>query len=115
MASTAVTALPSRDVIRDPVLVLPLVVAAGLAVGWLGVDEQVAGTRIAADVALAWALAAASLVVWSGRAGSERAGCSPPRRSPFWVQTSRGRVRTRCGRSGSCSRGYGRHSSLSSY
>ena len=63
MTSTAVTALPSRDVIRDPVLVLPLVVAAGLAVGWLGVDKQVPGTRIAADVALAWALAAASLVV----------------------------------------------------
>ena len=63
MTSTAVTALPSRDVIRDPVLVLPLVVAAGLAVGWLGVDKQVPGTRIAADLALAWALAAASLVV----------------------------------------------------
>jgi signal transduction histidine kinase len=63
MTSTAVTALPSRDVIRDPVLVLPLVVAAGLAVGWLGVDKQMPGTRVAADLALAWALAAASVVV----------------------------------------------------
>jgi signal transduction histidine kinase len=63
MTSTAVTASPSRDVIRDPVLLLPLAVAAGLAVGWLGVDHQAAGTRIAADLALAWALTAASLVV----------------------------------------------------
>jgi signal transduction histidine kinase len=63
MTSTAVTASPSQEVTRDPVLVLPLVVAAGLAVGWLGVDEQVAGTRVATDLALAWALAAASFVV----------------------------------------------------
>jgi signal transduction histidine kinase len=63
MTSTAVTASPGRDVIRDPVLLLPLVVAAGLAVGWLGVDQQVAGTRIAADLALSWALVGASLVV----------------------------------------------------
>lgn len=63
MTSTAVTASPSRDVMRDPVLLLPLVVAAGLAVGWLGVDQHAAGTRIAADLALAWALTAASVVV----------------------------------------------------
>ena len=63
MASNAVTAWPSRDVVRDPVLLLPLAVAAGLAVGWLGVHEHVAGTRVAADLALAWALIAASLVV----------------------------------------------------
>jgi signal transduction histidine kinase len=63
MTSTAVTAPPSRDVIRDPVLLLPLVVAAGLAVGWLGVNHQAAGARIAADLALAWALTAASVVV----------------------------------------------------
>jgi signal transduction histidine kinase len=62
-ATTAVTASPSRDVIRDPVLLVPLVVAAGLAVGWIGVDQQVAGTRIAADLALAWALMSASVVV----------------------------------------------------
>jgi signal transduction histidine kinase len=63
MASDAVTALPSRDAMRDPVLLLPLAVAAGLAVGWLGVHEHVAGTRIAADLALSWALMAASLIV----------------------------------------------------
>ena len=63
MASNAVTALPSRDAVRDPVLLLPLAVAAGLAVGWLGVHERVAGTRLAADLALSWALMAASLVV----------------------------------------------------
>ena len=49
--------------IRDPVLLLPLVVAAGLAVGWLGVHERVSGTRIITDLALSWALVAASLVV----------------------------------------------------
>ena len=35
----------------------------GLAVGALGVHEQVAGTRLIADLALAWALTAAALVV----------------------------------------------------
>jgi signal transduction histidine kinase len=45
------------------VLLLPLVVAAGLTVGWLAVREQVSGPRIAADLALAWGLVAASLVV----------------------------------------------------
>ncbi len=63
MTSNAVTALPSRDAARDPVLLLPLAVAAGLAVGWLGVHERVTGIRIAADLALSWALMAASLVV----------------------------------------------------
>jgi signal transduction histidine kinase len=63
MASTAVTASPSRDAIRDPVLLVPLAVAAGLAIGWLGVHEQVSGTRIATDLALSWALVAASVVM----------------------------------------------------
>jgi signal transduction histidine kinase len=45
------------------VLLLPLVVAAGLAAGALGVHEQIAGTRIVADLALAWTLTAAALVV----------------------------------------------------
>jgi signal transduction histidine kinase len=44
-------------------LLLPLVVATGLAIGWLGVHEQVPGTRIAGDLALSWALIAASLIV----------------------------------------------------
>ena len=62
MASTAVTAAPRRDAVRDPVLLLPAVVAAGLAIGWLGVHEHVSGARIAADLALAWSLVAAALV-----------------------------------------------------
>jgi signal transduction histidine kinase len=44
------------------VLVAPLAVAAGLAVGVLGVHAHVSGTRIATDMALAWALTAAALV-----------------------------------------------------
>src|SRR5580765_4808994 len=64
MTSTAVsTAPPQPGVLRDPVLLVPLVVAAGLAIGWLGVDEGVAGARVAADLALAWALVGASVVV----------------------------------------------------
>jgi hypothetical protein len=63
MTSTAITTLPGRGMIRDPVLILPVAVGAGLAVGWLGVDQHVPETRIAADLALSWALAAASVVV----------------------------------------------------
>jgi signal transduction histidine kinase len=44
------------------VLLLPAAVAGGLAVGWVGVHEDVAGSRIAADLALAWSLTAASIV-----------------------------------------------------
>jgi signal transduction histidine kinase len=62
MSSTIVTASPSRAAMRDPVLLLPAVVAAGLAIAWLGVHEQIAGWRIAADVGVAWALVAASVV-----------------------------------------------------
>jgi signal transduction histidine kinase len=62
MASAAVTAAPSREWLRDPVLLLPAAVAAGLAVGWLGVHEHVAGSRVAADLALAWSLTIASIV-----------------------------------------------------
>ena len=62
MASTAVTVDPRRRALRDPVLLLPTAVAAGLAVGWLGDHERVAGTRIAADLGLSWALVAAALV-----------------------------------------------------
>jgi signal transduction histidine kinase len=62
MASAAATATPGRDAVRDPVLLLPLAVGAGLAIGWLGVHEHVTGSRIAVDLALAWILVAASLV-----------------------------------------------------
>jgi signal transduction histidine kinase len=63
MTSAAVTASPRRGVLGDPVLVVPVVVAAGLGVGWLGVHEHISGTRIAADLALSWALVSASLIV----------------------------------------------------
>jgi signal transduction histidine kinase len=60
----AVTKSPSsRNSLNDPVLVLPVAVAAGLAVGWLGASSDVSGARVAVDLALAWALVAASLVV----------------------------------------------------
>ncbi|HET7129927.1 MAG TPA: histidine kinase [Gaiellaceae bacterium] len=42
---------------------MPLAVAVGLAVGWIGTQQHVAGSRIAADLALSWAVMAASLVV----------------------------------------------------
>ncbi len=64
MASTAVTVVPRRDAIRDPVLLLPAAVAAGLAIGWLGIHHHVSGPRIAADLALAWSLVAAALVAF---------------------------------------------------
>jgi signal transduction histidine kinase len=63
MVTSAVTASPSRAALRDPVLLLPLAVAAGLAVGGLGVHERVAGSRITADLALAWALMTASTLL----------------------------------------------------
>ncbi|HET6945810.1 MAG TPA: hypothetical protein VFI01_10700, partial [Gaiellaceae bacterium] len=63
MASTALPASSGRDLIRDPVLLAPAAVAAGLAVGWLGVHERVSGARIAVDLTLSWTLVAASLVV----------------------------------------------------
>jgi signal transduction histidine kinase len=63
MASNAVIAVPHREMVRDPVLLLPVAVATGLVVGWLGAHEHVTGTRVAADLALSWALMAASLVV----------------------------------------------------
>ena len=62
MSSTVVTSAEIRNVLRDPVLLVPAIVGAGLAIGWLGADTGVWGTRVAADLALAWALMAASLV-----------------------------------------------------
>ena len=63
MAAIAGRASPTRDMVRDPVLLLPAAVAAGLTVGWLGVHEQVAGTRIATDLVVSWALIASSVVL----------------------------------------------------
>jgi signal transduction histidine kinase len=62
MSSTVVTSMQTRSVLRDPVLLVPAVVGAGLAVGWLGVNAGVSGSRVAADIALSWALVAASLI-----------------------------------------------------
>jgi signal transduction histidine kinase len=62
MDSAAVSSREARGVLRDPVLVLPVVVGAGLAVAWLGTDVGIAGTRVVAGLALSWALVAASLV-----------------------------------------------------
>jgi signal transduction histidine kinase len=63
MASTALSASPSRTLRGDPVFLLPVVVAASLAVGRLGLDGHVSGMRVAADLALSWALVAAALAV----------------------------------------------------
>jgi signal transduction histidine kinase len=62
MASTAAASPHVRNPLRDPVLLAPAVVAAGLAVGWLGIDSGVSGARVATDLALSWSLVAASLV-----------------------------------------------------
>jgi hypothetical protein len=58
----AAAARTTRGAVRDPVLVVPLLVAVGLAVGALGVGAHVSGARIATDVGLAWALTAAAIV-----------------------------------------------------
>ena len=62
MPSTAVASPLTVRPLRDPVLLAPVVVGAGLAVGWLGADAGIAGGRVAVDLALSWALVAASLV-----------------------------------------------------
>ena len=62
MSSTVATPAETRRTLLDPILLVPAVVGAGLVVGWLGGDAGVPGTRIAADLALAWTLMAACLV-----------------------------------------------------
>ena len=62
MSSTVVASALTRKPLRDPVLLLPAVVGIGLAIAWLGTGAGVSGTRIATDLALSWALVAASLV-----------------------------------------------------
>jgi signal transduction histidine kinase len=71
MATTAAAAHVQR-IPRDPVLLLPLVVAAGVAVGALGLDAHVQGGRIVSDLALAWTLMAAALITLD-RPGWQRA------------------------------------------
>ena len=68
-------------VLRDPVLLLPALVAAGLAVGGLGVRARCRGRGSTADLALSWALVAAALVAAERpRWRIERVGCSLRRR-----------------------------------
>ena len=58
---------PPGSLLRDPVLVLPLAVVIGLAVGWEGLRTGVSGAVIAVDLALSWGLVGASVLA-SGRA-----------------------------------------------
>jgi signal transduction histidine kinase len=67
MSSTLTTPSRTASVLRDPVLLAPAVVVAGLGIGWLGVDAGASGARVAADLALSWALVAASLVALERR------------------------------------------------
>jgi signal transduction histidine kinase len=62
--STGAASAPGQSVsvMRDPVLVLPLAVGAGLAVGWEGLHNGISGGRVAVDLALCWGFVAASLV-----------------------------------------------------
>jgi signal transduction histidine kinase len=62
MSSTAATGAEGQRALHDPVLLAPAIVAVGLSVGWFGIRNGVAGTRIAVDLALAWALVASSIV-----------------------------------------------------
>lgn len=62
MSSAVVSSSHAGSALRDPVLLVPAVVGAGLVVGWLGADAGISGTRIAADLALSWGLVAASVV-----------------------------------------------------
>jgi signal transduction histidine kinase len=61
-SSTLAASSQARSPLRDPVLALPAVVAAGLGLGWLGVDAEASGTKIAVDLGLAWTLVGASLL-----------------------------------------------------
>ena len=62
MAASAATPSWTRSALRDPVLLVPAVVAAGIAIGLLGASAGASGTRVTADIALAWSLVAASVV-----------------------------------------------------
>ena len=53
--------------LRDPVLLAPAIVITGLGIGWLGLDAGASGARVAADLALPWALVAAALVALERR------------------------------------------------
>jgi signal transduction histidine kinase len=61
VTASPAAAVPAPHVSRDPVLLVPVAVAAGLAVGALGVHADQPGWRIVTDLALAWSLMAAAL------------------------------------------------------
>ena len=67
MSSTLTTPSRAASALRDPVLLAPAVVVAGLGIGWLGADAGASGARVAADLALSWALVAASLAALERR------------------------------------------------
>ena len=67
MSSTLATSSRTTSVLHDPVLIAPAIVLTGLGIGWLGVDAGASGARVAADLALPWALVAASLVALERR------------------------------------------------
>jgi signal transduction histidine kinase len=67
MSSTIATPSRTASMLRDPVLLAPAIVIAGLGIGRLGLDAGVSGARVSADLALAWTLVAASLVALERR------------------------------------------------
>jgi signal transduction histidine kinase len=67
MSSTVATPTRAASMLRDPVLLAPAVVVAGLGIGWLGIGAGASGGRVAADIALSWTLLAASLVALERR------------------------------------------------
>ena len=67
MSSTLATPPRAASALRDPVLLAPAIVLAGLGIGWLGIDAGVGGARVAADLGLSWALVAASLAALQRR------------------------------------------------
>ena len=102
MSSTAVMPSRTASVLSDPVLLAPAIVAAGLGVGWLGVDAGISGARVAADLALSWASSRLPSSPWSEGAGGDRAPCSPSPHSRCSPRTFNGRMRMPCGRWASC-------------
>ena len=81
-ADSVAATQPTRDVLRDPVLVAPFIVAAGLAVGALGIHAHISETRIAADI---------GSCLGSGRGGPRHPGTAAAAASD--VAARRGGVR----------------------
>ena len=104
MSSTAVTSAQTRSALRDPVLLVPAVVGAGLADRLArGRRGRLGNTRGRGPRAVVGARRGIRSSRWSGRAGAGRACCSPPLPSRSSPRISSGRARMPCGRSASCS------------